>query len=114
MGSNTIEHMNENQEINHTKSLGGSRKSVHSRIQSHRHSHKSSRLSKKNRIMVPKSVSQYGNFPVPKYILRNQSISTVSRRSQESNGFYKTQIKEGKIYNDGKVTYYSGRIFATK
>ena len=111
MGSQTIEYSNENQNLNHSRSLDCSQRSVHSRIQSHRHSRKSGRLSQKNRIMVPESVSQYGNFPAPKYILKHQSISTVSRRSQESNGFFKTRAKEGKIYNDGRVTYYSGRTF---
>ena len=39
--------------------------------------------------------------------------SSVSKYSKESNGFNKTMTKDGRIYNDGRVTYYSGRVHVT-
>ena len=39
--------------------------------------------------------------------------SSVSKYSIESNGFRNTMTKDNRIYNDGRVTYYSGRVHIT-
>lgn len=38
-------------------------------------------------------------------------ISQNSRLSNESNGFYKTNEKQGRFYKDAQCTYYSGRLY---
>ena len=41
-------------------------------------------------------------------------LSDVSKYSRESNGFKNTMTKPGRVYNDGRVTFYSGRLFTSQ
>ena len=38
-------------------------------------------------------------------------LSEKSRKSDESNGFNKTNRKDGRFYKDGNLTYFSGRLY---
>ena len=89
--------------------------SVHDRIQSHRSKY-SSRLSQGSRKQIfERANSGVDGVPYPKFRIKNYAPSTtISHKSKESNGFMRTFTKEGKIYNDGKATYYSGRLFSTQ
>lgn len=46
-------------------------------------------------------------------VLSDFGASTVSRKSKESNGFRLTNPKVGRVYNDGRATYFSGRVHIT-
>ena len=51
------------------------------------------------------------DFPQP--VLDASLLTVKSEDSTESNGFKQKTIKDNRCYNDGKMTFYSGRLYNT-
>ncbi|CAI2380032.1 unnamed protein product [Moneuplotes crassus] len=114
----TINHRVSTQHSGSRRSLHSHRRSVHERIQSHRVSKRNSRhsISQSGKIMVPTKVSDYDNYPTPKYVAKHETITTVSGMTEKSNGsrtFNKNKTYQEKMYNDKRMTYTSGMFNKT-
>ena len=102
-----------------------SRRSVHDRIKSHQ-SNKSSHMSQKpirddnHQQFTGVRVKNFGSNSKPGYSTKcgtkmsEFGLSSLSHQSQESNGFHQTMTKPFRIYNDGRATYYTGRMHITQ
>ncbi len=115
MSRHTIDHGAASHMSGSRRSKHSYRKDVHERIQSHRASKRSSRHSQSQTgaVKVPTRVSDYDNFPPPKYVPKDQSISVYSGVTEKTNGsrtFNKNKTYQEKMYNEKMMTQNTGRI----